>query len=407
MTIAASGAVSLADLRTEFVGGSSAISLGSLYRGGSNIPTKAANNTADNMAASVPTSGAIDLADFYGTAKGFRKTYTSNATNQDAETIFGDDWGASYAKQIVINSGVELGSTTISQPALYVNRYLSGGLTITNNGTVSGAGGAAGGGAGGDAIENEGSYCTLINNGTIRAGGGGGGNGGTGGGGSYTQTNPASQVPSVADVYYSGSSYPQTQHADTNRSGNLNYNVSSRKGTRLVVTINRNSGDPLNISNQVNPLTLNYGTNANYSQVGGNSVYVKGRNDTMPSNSVNVTMYRPSGVRTRAKTYGNPESSSTINTNGGAGGAGGTGAGYSQSNQNGSAGSAGGTNAGTGGTGGNGGSYGAAGGSGNAGANGNRTNGVAGSGGGAAGKSIRSLSYFTFTNNGTLQGGTA
>ena len=51
MAIAASGAVSFSDLRTEFVGGSAAISYSDLYRGGSNIRTKASNNFATNLAA--------------------------------------------------------------------------------------------------------------------------------------------------------------------------------------------------------------------------------------------------------------------------------------------------------------------------------------------------------------------
>ena len=192
MAIAASGAVSLADLRTEFVGGSAAISLGDLYRGGSNIRAKAGNNTATNLAANVPTSGAIDFADFYSQAKGFRKTYSSGATNQDASSVFGDDYGVDYPKEIVINSGVELGATSTSQEALQIDSGLSGGsMTITNNGTLSGAGGSAGGSDGGDAFQAD-VACTLVNNGTIRAGGGGGGaggaggTGGTGGQGSYS-----------------------------------------------------------------------------------------------------------------------------------------------------------------------------------------------------------------------------
>ena len=64
MAIAASGAVSFSDLRTEFVGGSAAISYSDLYRGGSNIRSKAANNTGVNLAASVPTSGTINIANF-------------------------------------------------------------------------------------------------------------------------------------------------------------------------------------------------------------------------------------------------------------------------------------------------------------------------------------------------------
>lgn len=441
MTIAASGAVSFSDLRTEFVGGSAAISFSDLYRGGSNIRANAGNNTATNLAASVPTSGTITINDFYGTAKAFRKTYSAGATNQDASSVFGDDYAVNYPKEIVINSGVELGATGTGNEALQINSGLDGTMIITNNGTITGAGGSANGGAGGDAFEAN-AACTLINNGTIRSGGGGGGaggsggTGGTGGGGQYTQTNPATQVPSVSDVYY-GYYGTQVQHFDQNNSGTHNYNVSSRKGTRLVMTINRNDGESLNYGNQVNNGDLSFTSRGNMSTTGGNSVAVRGANGALPSNSVNVNQYSPSGVRVRTKSYGNAETTSTINTNGGAGGgggsggAGGRGQGYNQTLANGSGGSAGangaggGTNAGaggkggTGGTGGNGGSYGAAGGNGatgatgNTGANGNRTNGSGGSagsggaGGGAAGAYIRGLANVTFTNNGTVQGGTA
>ena len=91
MAISASGAVSFSDLRTEFVGGSSAISLGDLYRGGSNILSKAGDNPSVNLAASVPTSGVIDIQDFYSTAKGFKSTISSNTTNVVCNTLFGDD----------------------------------------------------------------------------------------------------------------------------------------------------------------------------------------------------------------------------------------------------------------------------------------------------------------------------
>ena len=172
MTLAASGTLSLSQIRTEFGGGSGAISMSNLYRGGSRVRSKAGNNTAVNLAANVPTSGAIDFADFYSQAKGFRKTYSSGATNQDASSIFGDDYAVDYPKEIVINSGVELGATSTSQEALQIDSGLSGSMTITNNGTLSGAGGAANGGAGGDAFEAN-ATCIFINNGTVRAGGGG------------------------------------------------------------------------------------------------------------------------------------------------------------------------------------------------------------------------------------------
>ena len=171
MAIAASGAVSLADFRTEFVGGSSAISLGDLYRGGSHIRAKAGNSSATNLAASVPTSGTIDFADFYSQAKGFQFTYTSGATNQNINAKFGDDYGVNYPKFVVINSGVELGASNTSNYALAINSGLSGTITLTNNGTISGAGGSANGGTGGDALSfsssNSASNVIFNNNGTV------------------------------------------------------------------------------------------------------------------------------------------------------------------------------------------------------------------------------------------------
>ena len=71
MAIPSSGAVSFSDLRTEFVGGSAAISISSLYRGGSNIRTKASNNNGVNLAASVPTSGTITLTTLEAQQKRF------------------------------------------------------------------------------------------------------------------------------------------------------------------------------------------------------------------------------------------------------------------------------------------------------------------------------------------------
>lgn len=57
MTVQATGAISLANIQTEF-GGSNPIGLSEYYRGGSYVPS---NVTA------VPTSGAISLSQFYGT----------------------------------------------------------------------------------------------------------------------------------------------------------------------------------------------------------------------------------------------------------------------------------------------------------------------------------------------------
>ena len=362
MTITATGAVSFSDLRTEFVGGNAAISLGDLYRGGSNIRKKASDNTATNDAASVPTSGAIDMADFYSTAKSFTKTYSSGATNQNASTIFGDDFDVDYPKNIVINSGVELGATSASEEALEVPSGGAGTITITNNGTLSGYGGA-GGSVGGDAFESA-TTCTFVNNGTVRAGGGGGGAGGTGGNGSYSSStttgpyNPYAQFHSYWITYYS----PSPSQTSVRFSGSQ--------------IVNGGSGTPSSYT--FGNTTYNRGTYRGYNGTDYGDVY----------------QYDVSRVVT-----------STVSTSGGSGGAGGLGQGYNQSAASGSSGSAGGTNAGTGGTGGTGGSFGNAGSTGSTGANGNVSNGSSGSSGAAAGKYARqSGGTLTFTNNGTVQG---
>ena len=185
MAISASGAVSLSTVRTEW-GRSGAIKMSEMYRGGSHVRSLAANNNATNLASSVPASGTITLNNFRGTAKGFRYTFTAGATNQNASALFGSDYSVDYPKDIVINSGVELGATSTSEEALEIDSGGLGTITITNNGTLTGAGGAAGA-DGGDAFEAA-VTCTFINNGTVRAGGGGGG---TGGNGSYSSTSAA------------------------------------------------------------------------------------------------------------------------------------------------------------------------------------------------------------------------
>lgn len=367
MAIAASGAVSFSDLRTEFVGGSSAISFSNLYRGGSNIKAKAGNNTATNLASSVPASGVINFTNFRSTAKAFRKTYTSGATNQNASSVFGDDYGVSYPKQIVIDSGVELGATSTSEEALQIDFGLSGGLTITNNGTLSGSGGSANGGAGGDAFQAD-VACILINNGTIRGGGGGGGAGGTGGGGQFTTTSTSDQF--IATI-------PNTQNYVSPR-----YNAPA--GTIQVFR------------------TAGFGQLYRYSGGGWS-----GHNWSPHPASAGQGFAFNGYYTSTSPVYWKIQTSSTTNTNGGGGGAGGRGQGYNHALANGSGGAGGGTNAGSGGTGANGAGYGNSGATGNNGANGNRSNGSGGGGGGAAGKYIRGLSLVTLTQNGTVQGGTA
>ena len=418
MTLQSSGAISMSQIRSEFGGGSGAISFADFYRGAGSgkVRAKQSNNTATNLAASVPTSGAISFSNFYGQARAFRKTYTSNATNQNASTIFGSDFGVNYPKEIVINSGVELGATNTSDEALQINSAGAGLITITNNGTISGAGGSAGGGAGGDAFEAT-TACTLINNGTIRAGGGGGGAGGTGGQGYFTTTSQNSvSLTKGSDTYYDSVS-PWSHGASTAVDVRVQY-TANNIDTRISTLPGGLNWQRIAVSPAITTITGS-GTYGGYG-------WTWHRASSMNTQNGGTCKYRVYGTHTGAFTFAtsgmdyssNPTYSvdynnsylnvtNTTYTSGGGGGAGGRGQGYNHGSQNGSGGSAGGTNAGSGGTGGSGGGYGASGATGNTGANGNHTNGSGGSGGGAAGKYIRGLSNVTFTNNGTIQGGTA
>lgn len=364
MAIAASGAVSFSDLRTEFVGGSGAISYSDLYRGGSNIRAKASNNTGVNLAASVPTSGAINFTNFRSQAKGFRFTYTTTSTDQDADTLFGSDYAVDYPKEIVINSGVTIGG--VSDDALDIPSNLSGTLVINNNGSIIGKGGATNGGAGGHAINNAASNVTINNAGSLLAGGGGGGNGGNGG---------AGEVNNTAD--WSGR---EPAASWTNGSASVGYywNVGSYHflysgSTSYIIwasNIGSQSGFP------------------SFIRIGNNEYH---RGPHRGSNKYEI--YR------QAKTA----------TSAGAGGSGGVGQGYNQTNASGSSGSSGGSGAGTGGNGGDGSTYAVAGGSGTTGANGNSYSsgtGSAGGAGGAAGAAVLGTSV-TMNNTGTLAGAVA
>ena len=197
MTLAASGAISASDIRTEFVGGSGAVDMASYYRGANtNVKSNAANNTATNLAANVPTSGAISFNDFYSQAKGWQKTFSSDASQQSGTGIFGDDYSVDYPKTIVINAGVTVYSSSSSTPALDLTTGGAGTITVNNSGNLYGQGGAAQT-DGGTALKADVSITVINNSGAnIKGGGGGGGNGGAGGVGSQAT---AAQISSVVD----------------------------------------------------------------------------------------------------------------------------------------------------------------------------------------------------------------
>ena len=207
----ASGTISLQDIEEQYNPGSNLPSRGlnEFYLGGSLVRANASNNSSTNMSAGVPTSGTISFNDFYSKERAFRKTYSSTATNQSADSVFGDDFEVDYPKQIVIDSSQTVGSTSTSNAALTIESNGVGSITITNNGSIEGAGGAAGA-AGGNALEVAGSVAvTLVNNGTIKAGGGGGGAGGTGGNGVYTANATFSNVTDVGGGAFGNYNTPQ------------------------------------------------------------------------------------------------------------------------------------------------------------------------------------------------------
>ena len=427
MAIPSSGqSLSFSALRTEFVGGSSAVSLGDLYRGGSNIRKKAANNSATNLAASVATSGVIDVSDYYDQAKGFSFTYAAGSiTESDLSSQFGDDYGVDYPKIVTIPASTTLGADDTAEYGLEVDSGGSGPITITNNGTIIGAGGAGGGGgsansgtgsagsAGGDAIKVA-SACTFVNNGSILAGGGGaggGGGGGVGGNLSQQQQTTGQQGPK----YFS-----QTAHgggASFWQIGTNGINTASPSGAILY-----NPGNPMsaqvkweNATILQNPSYNNFINVTSYAQ--GSNTYNRG-----PYFNNNYVYGEEGPSRTNYyyriyKTFPQQQQTQATGGNGGSGGAGGLGRGFQNQpgGDPGSGGSAGSPSTagdgGAGATGGTGGGYGQAGASGGTGTTGtpsttSGTAGGSGGGGGAAGLAVERASpiSFTFTNNGTVSG---
>jgi len=456
----ASGAISLQDIEEQYNPGSNLPSRGlnEFYLGGSLVRANAGNNSSTNMSAGVPTSGAISFNDFYSKERAFRKTYSSNATNQSADTIFGDDFEVDYPKQFVVNASQTVGSTNPSNAALTIESNGVGSITITNNGSIEGAGGAANGGTGGNALEVAGSVAvTLVNNGTIKAGGGGGGAGGAGGKGSASATATISSVTDKTGTKPTFVSYAvNTQFGPRAWSGigsgqwGLNTstnpvrsNISNMGPMWYSFQVNKSAeyslsasiSDPFPEDNQTGHRgqpRVDISTAENTASQGqGGALYGSGLSwsGVKAPLAASTTYYfcnytvGPYGSSSPSGAFFYNDMSTSLSlsvnepTSGGSAGAGGVGQGYNQSAGSAGSGGAGGTNAGSGGAGGAGGAFGAAGSSGSSGANGSGTsisypstaptNGASGSSGGASGKSIQGVSNVTQSGSGSLTGGTA
>lgn len=184
MALQSSGGISLSDIQTEF-GGTNPISMSEYYRGGSFVTD---NNTG------VPTSGAIDMGDFYGSTNQFSHTITSNQQEIDLSTyLTAQGWDGTAPVVVTIDTGVYIWSDDNTVGGLTIPSSMNGLVTITNNGYIIGRGGDGGGQNGsatdgGPALVNNATGVTLTNaSGAFIAGGGGGGGGGgspvAGGGG--------------------------------------------------------------------------------------------------------------------------------------------------------------------------------------------------------------------------------
>ena len=475
MTLQSSGAISLSDIRDEYNTGSNApIVFNDYYRGGSLVKANAVNNTSTNLSADVPTSAnnnPLSVEDFYGQGKGFRRTFNATATNQTGATMFGDDYTLDYPKEIVVDANVTVGATSTSNSAIQISSGLQGTISLTNNGSIEGAGGAAST-QGGTALTCS-STVTVVNNGTIKGGGGGGGTGGTGGKGVYTGSATFTSLVDEGGGAFGSNNTPQNNMPNWMNSiytggGNLDgvgvvadrlwkgvngqYSRAGSVGTSTEFRVNHSGSagagfnancanrGPLYVSAQTN-LTGVYSVSASISTSYG-SGYGTPRINVSTSNVTSGTSINNSGtVGIAAGTtyyftaYGSSSNnqnyyynslsmsvsgSPKVTQNGAAGGAGGVGEGYNQSAGAGASGSSGSNNAGSGGTGGAGGAFGQAGNAGGTGDNGSGTsvtypataptNGASGANGGAAGLAVSGMSNVaggSLGGSGTTVGGTA
>ena len=196
MAIPGSGPLKISEFATE-CGDTAPNSMSEYYRGGSLVPDAPAN-------ASIPTSGAIGIGDFYGATNRVAVPLTISANTQNYDVYTQASASPLYTAGIAdvtltINPGVVVGSSSTGTYALNVPNAFNAGdtVTIVNNGTVIGRGGnggaggsgfsgsGGGGGTGGNAVYVN-RALILTNNGTLAGGGGGGGGGGAQNNSSFT-----------------------------------------------------------------------------------------------------------------------------------------------------------------------------------------------------------------------------
>jgi len=434
MALPSSGAISLSQIRDEYNNGSTdPIVFNDYYRGGSFVRANAENNTSTNLSASVPTSAnnsPISIEDFLGAERGFKKTYSSNASNQTGAEIFGDDYSVDYPKFIDIDADTTVFSTSSSTPALDLATGAAGSITVTNSGNIYGQGGAASS-DGGTALKVDVTTTVINNSGAnIKGGGGGGGTGGTGGKGVASVNATLSELVDEAGSPYGGNNLPANDKPPfVTYSPSGGYPNSLNWGDRMWGGINGSNPQPgavnttwglFTSSTQLRGVCANKGPMwcsfkldkaATYSLSGsisipfggtfgnptvdistsattasqgqGGALYGSGSNnwnataELAADTKYYLTQYMTGSGAGNDFYYNNASFALSLTvdeaTTGGTGGSGGVGAGFEQAAAGGSSGAGGGSNAGTGGTGGTGGGLGEAGATGGTGATGTGT----------------------------------
>jgi hypothetical protein len=197
-----------------------------IENGGNGTTQISLNDTAVRSLAGVP-SGAITMpTDFYGKSNAFSLNITSDQVNASLRSLaISAGWNQTTNLVATISSGVYVYSNSTGTPGLTVSGSFPGGVSLINNGYITGMGGDGSAGAnatGGNASNGASGGLALsvssaisITNNNIIAGGGGGG----GGGGSLSEQGGGGKAPYYPSYGWAGGGGGGGQTGLSNSSG--------------------------------------------------------------------------------------------------------------------------------------------------------------------------------------------